>query len=138
MPLTNATKARLLNGLYGNTAVAPAANLFVALSTTTPTATGGNFTRPVGGAYADVEVTNNATNWPAATDADPSVKSNGTEVVFPEATASWGEITHWGVAETADGTVVDWAPLDVAKTVDEGDTAKFEVGELKTQLQNPA
>jgi hypothetical protein len=140
MPLVNATKKRLLDALYGNTAVAPAATLYVGLSTTTPTDTGSNFTEPSGGSYARVAVTNNTTNWPGASTANPSVKSNGTEIEFPQATADWAtgsNMTHWGVFEASTGgTPVDWAALTTPKPVLNGDTAKFEVGDLVTRLEN--
>lgn len=138
MSLTTAMKRRVLNAIYGDTAVAPPLNLHVALSTTTPAADGTNFTRPVGNGYADVAVANNATNWPAASVANPSEKSNGTEIGFPNPTGPWGTVTHWGVAEAAGGTVIDWAPLDVARTIDIGsEPVRFLAGALKTRLRNP-
>jgi hypothetical protein len=45
-----------------------------------PTSTGG---------YARVAVLNNPANWPGATAASPSVKSNGTAMSFPQSTLAW-------------------------------------------------
>lgn len=139
MPYTQAMRKRVQDAVYGATPVAPAATLYVALSTTVPTDTGGNFTRPVGGAYADVAVTNNATNFPAATLANPTVKQNGTKVTFPVPTGSWGTVTHWGVAESAGGAVVDWTALTTARAVGVGsDPVEFAIGALKSTLAPPA
>ena len=136
MPLTDAMKARVLDAIYQDSPVGPAATLYVALSTTAPSSDGSNFTRPSGNGYSDVAVTNNETNWPNASEANPSVKENGTTITFPEATGSWGTITHWGVAELDGGTVIDWAPLDASKEVVEGDIPRFQPGELTTRLQD--
>lgn len=137
MPMTDATKARLLDALYGNTAAAPAATLYVALSTTTPTDTGSNFTRPVGNNYADVAVTNNTTNWPNANVANPSEKSNGIAITFPTPSGSWGTVTHWGIAESDGGAVIDWAALDTSRAIDaSSDPVEFAIGALKTRLLN--
>jgi hypothetical protein len=102
--------------------------LYVGLSTTTPSNTGTGVTEPTGGAYARVAVTNDATNFPAAT---ARAKSNGTDVVFPTATASWGTVTHFVVydASTA-GNFVAWGALTVPVSVVSGATVTFATGSL--------
>jgi hypothetical protein len=104
------------------------ATLYVALSTTLPTNTGTNVTEPVGNAYARVSVTNNSTNFPAAS---ARAKSNGTDVVFPTATGSWGTITHFALydALTA-GTFVAWGALTVPVSVINSATVTFVTGSL--------
>lgn len=139
MTLTNAMKARVLDAIYGDTPVAPAATLYVALSTTAPNADGTAFTRPSGNAYADVAVANNATKWPAATAADPAVQENGEVVTFPDPTGPWGEVGWWGVAETDGGTIVDYGALTVARTIDVGsEPVSFAAAALKSRLRNPS
>ena len=145
MPLTTSQKVAILNHYYGGPDLTRPATLYIGLSSTTPNAAGGNFTEPVnGGAFKDgysrVEVTNNDTNFPTATSAEPSVKSNGAEIAFAAcADNAWPEVTHWGifVDNTPATDPVDWALLTTPKTVGVGDVAKFAIGELKTQLQNP-
>jgi hypothetical protein len=123
-------QANLLLDLYfskaSNTTVP--ATLYVALSTTLPTNTGTNVTEPVGNSYARVSVTNNSTNFPAAT---ARAKSNGTDVVFPTATGSWGTITHFALydALTA-GTFIAWGALTVPVSVINGATVTFVTGSL--------
>ncbi len=131
MPLTNQRKADILNALYGGAALTVGANVHIALSTTTPTSAGANFTEPSGSAYGRVSVANNPTNFPAATVANPSVKSNGVEITFPAATGNWGTLTHFGIFTAASGGVLlDWGPLPTPKTIGSGDTARFAVGAL--------
>lgn len=123
----------LLDHVWGNAAFSPAATLYVGLSTTTPNDDGTNITEPSGGAaYARVAVTNNATNWPAASG---GAKSNGIAIDFPTATGSWGTVTHFFVADAgAGGNIYGSGALTVAKTIDSGDTASFAIGDLDITL----
>lgn len=134
-PMVLSRRQAILDELYGGTALAAPADYFIGLSTTTPTDTATNFTEPSTGAYARVQKTNNATNWPAATAADPTVKSNGTVVTFPAATANWGTISHAGFfTASTGGTPVDWGALGTATAVNTGTTASFAIGALQVQL----
>jgi hypothetical protein len=102
--------------------------LFTARGTVAQANAGTNFTEVATGAYARVAVTNNATNWPAAS---AKAKSNDTDVVFPEATADWGTVTCWGLydASTA-GNLLYWGDLTVNRTITTGIVAKFPAGSL--------
>jgi hypothetical protein len=104
------------------------ATLYFGLSTTTPTNTGTNVTEPSGGSYARVTVTNNATNFPAATGRS---KSNGTVIVFNTATGAWGTVTHWVAydAVTA-GNFVAWGALTASINITSGTQASFAIGAL--------
>lgn len=117
----------ILDHVLGNAAYTAPGTVYIALFTVAPTDSGGG-TECTGGSYARVTVTNNATNWPAASG---GAKSNGTEIVFVEATASWGTVLAFGIfdAITA-GNLLYWATLTVNKAIDTGDTAKFAVGDL--------
>jgi hypothetical protein len=73
----------------GATTWAPA-TWYVGLSTTTPNEDGTGFTEPVGGSYARVAVTNNTTNWPAATTSSGvTSKANGTVIQFTNPTGTY-------------------------------------------------
>ncbi len=105
----------------------------VALFTVAPSDTGGG-TEVTGGAYARVTVTNNATNWPAATGAT-AAKSNGTVITFPTATAAWGTVVAFGIFDAATvGNLLWWGDLTTVKAVASGDTASFAIGSLSTSL----
>lgn len=106
---------------------APAA-YYVGLSTTTPTNTGTNVTEPSTGGYARVAVTNNATNWPAASGRS---KSNGTAITFPTPTASWGTVTHFVLYDAASGgTFRAWGALTSSASIPIGSVTSFAVGQL--------
>lgn len=69
--------------------------------------------------------------------ASGGASANAAEIAFPTATADWGIVTHvalvdhptnvnWGT----DVNVLMWSPLDVNKTVNNGDTFKINAGDL--------
>jgi hypothetical protein len=105
--------------------------VYVALYTAAPSDSGGG-TEVSGGGYARVAVTNNTTNFPAASG---GAKSNGTVIQFPTATASWGTVVAVGIFDAASaGNLLAWADLTTSKTVGSGDTASFAVGGLSITL----
>jgi len=117
----------LLDHVLGNAAYSAPATVYVALYTVAPTDAGGG-TEVSGGDYARVAVTNNDTNFPAASS---GAKANGTEITFPTATASWGEVVAFAILDASSGgNFLYWGDLTVAKTIGSGDTAKFAVGDL--------
>lgn len=128
---SNFLELELLDHVFGNAAYTAPATLYVALFTATPSDTGGG-TEVSGGSYARKDVTNNATNFPAAA---AGAKSNGTAITFVTATASWGVVTQFGIfdASTA-GNLLAWGDLTASKTVDSGDTVSFAVGDLDITL----
>ncbi|MFQ5479781.1 MAG: hypothetical protein ACE5DW_00700 [Thermodesulfobacteriota bacterium] len=103
---------------------------YVGLSTADPLDTGAGLAEPTGGAYA--RVTTSAIDWNAA--AAGSI-SNANALTFPQATASWGTVTHFAVfdALTA-GNLLASGALTVSKAVGNGDTVKFDVGQLSATL----
>ncbi len=117
--------------LGGVAFTAPATH--VALLTVAPTdSTAG--TEVTGGAYARVNVTNNLTNWPAASGAT-AAKSNGTVVTFATATAAWGTVVAFAIMDAATaGNMLWWGDLSTTKAVGVGDTPSFAVGALSTTL----
>lgn len=119
--LSDAQANNILNVRFGGAAVTAPVTYFVALSTTAPTNTGTNVTEPVGGAYARVGVTKNATNFPAA--AARSI-SNGTAITFPAPTASWGTVTHFALYDAATaGVFCGWGAFASGTTISSGGSA---------------
>ena len=117
----------LLNGVLGGPAFSLPATVYIALYTVAPTDAGAG-TEVTGGAYARAAVTNNATNWPAASG---GAKSNGTAVTFVQATANWGTVVAFGIFDAVTGgNLLYWADLTVSKAVNNGDTASFAVGDI--------
>lgn len=111
----------MLDRLLGNSTPA---NVTIALFTAAPTDAGGG-TEVTGGSYARVTVANNATNWPAASGGS---KSNGTAIVFPVATATWGTISHFAVFDGS--TLMVYGAVGTPKLISAGETAQFNPGTL--------
>lgn len=70
-------------------------------------------TEPSGGAYGREPVTNNSTNWPAATGTDPSVISNGTTISFTTSSSSWGNVAGFLISDAStSGNYWAWGLLN--------------------------
>lgn len=122
----------LLDHAFGNAAYTAPATLHVALYTVAPSDTGGG-TEVTGGSYARVAVTNNATNFPAAS---AGAKANGTAITFPAPTANWGVAVAFAILDAATaGNFLCWGDITPNKTVNNGDPApSFAVGDLDITL----
>lgn len=120
------------------TAVSPT-NWFVALYTAAPNEDGTGGTEvATGSGYARVSMA--STDWAAASGGQPSTVSNSNAVTFPQATGSWGTVTHFGLCSSTTEGAADvqiWGALDTSKVVDNGDTLSFAVGQLTIQLGDP-
>lgn len=128
----NFLENELLDHVWGAAAYTPPVNLYLALSTADPTDDGSGIAEPGGGSYARLAVLNNATNWPAAV---AGSKSNGTDMTFVTATASWGVVSHMAIFDAlSGGNMLAHAALSTSKTIDNGDTVIFEIGNLTITL----
>jgi hypothetical protein len=109
--------------------------IYIALSTADPGATGAGFTEPGGGiAYARVSMANTVAEWPAAS---AGQKTNANAVTFPQATGSWGTVTHWGAySASSGGTLLVWGAIDTPRAVENNDQCQFGPGELVVALEN--
>ena len=122
----------LLDHVFGAATFTPAATLYMGLSTTTITDAGANITEPVGNGYERKAITNNATNFPAASG---GAKSNGVEIAFAQATGAWGDILDFFFSDAATGgNIYCYATLNVHKVVTDGDTLTFAIGDLDIAL----
>lgn len=120
----------LIDHVVGNSAYVAPATLHFALFNTTPAddGTGGTEVSTGGTAYARAAVTNNLTEFPAASGQQ---KANANDVVYSQATASWGTVNGAGVYDDPSaGNLLYVNNLIAAKVVDNGDTARFPAGTL--------
>ncbi len=136
---TDTVEQALLDHFFTDPAYTPPATMYLALSSTTPTEAGANFTEPSGGAYARVSTT--AADWSAASGTAPATKTNTAVKTFPTATADWvagANLTYFGIydASTA-GNLLCFGALTVAKPILSGDTASFAAGALVIKLGDP-
>jgi len=124
----------LLNGV---TLSSP--TVYVALYTDDPTDADVG-TEVSGNGYARARVYPNGGGSPAfalaVTDGDGKMVANADDVEFPEATAPWGTITHFGLrdAETG-GNLLYHGALDEAQVIGTGGQLTAGAGDLKVRLQ---
>jgi hypothetical protein len=119
----------ILDHLFGKGNYTPPV-IYVGLSTANPTDDASGLAEPSGNSYARV----------ATAGADWNVASNGTidnanDITFPEASGSWGTLTHFTLLDAASGgNMLAHGSLSTSKSINSGDTAKFAVGDLDVSL----
>lgn len=126
MAISDYLENKLIDGtLRGTTYTAPA-TVYVALYKTDPTdADSGS--EVSGGSYARKSATFSAPSNGST--------SNTADILFPQATANWGEITHVGIRDAATGgNLLYHGPLEQAKTIYSGDQFKIPAGQLTVTL----
>lgn len=135
---TDLVELALLNHFFTDPAYTPPATMYLALSTTTPTEAGGNFTEQVIGTGAYARVATTATDWSAASGTAPCVKTNTATLTFPTATLTWvagANFTYFGLYDAASaGNLLCFGALTVPKPVLAGDTASFGASGLTLKL----
>ena len=121
----------LLDHVFGAAAFTAPATLYAAAYTANPSDSGGG-TEATGGSYARVSITNNATNFPAASG---GAKANGTDITWTTATASWGTITAVALLDASSGgNQICWDALATSKAVGDGDTLEIATGDFDITL----
>jgi hypothetical protein len=132
MSFTDFLELEVLDQLFGALDYAEPATVYLALSTTTPVDDGTNFTEPSGNNYSRPSFTNDKTTW---TTAAAGALANAIEMAFPAATGPWGVCTYFGIYDAiTGGNLLAYGLLGTAKDIDDGDTAKFAVGDLDITL----
>ena len=125
----------VLDAMLGTGATLLGGTLELGLSTTTPADDGTNITPPVGGSYARESITNDVTNFAAAS---AGSKTNVLAITFTTATGDWGTITHWVLYDTSVakiwGTLDDGAGTPQPRAVYNGDTLSFPATQLRISL----
>ncbi len=134
----NSVEMAILDDFTGKTAYTPPPTLYLALSTTVPTESSGNFTEPSNGGY--IRPTLTAATWTAATGGDPSSTSYGATITFAQATGGWGTVTYFGlysVKTQGTGLVQHWGTLSTPKAIQTSDTASFATNTMLLKLGDP-
>ena len=133
MSFSDYMENELLDHILGGADYARPASVDIALCTAavTDADTGSTITEPVGNGYARQNVTNNATQWPAASGGS---KQNGQEVAYPQATGSWGTITHYAVLEGGTSNIMVHGALNSPRAIAGGDTERFQPSTLTINL----
>lgn len=125
--LSDFAEDEILDHLLGASAYTAPATLYLAVFTVSPTDAGGG-TEVTGGSYARLAVTNNATNFPAASG---GAKSNGVALDMVTASANWGTIVAYALFDASSGgNMIGWADLSSSVAINNGDTLRFGAGAL--------
>ena len=118
---------KILDHILGGGDYSRPPTVHVALYTAGPTDAGGG-TEVSGNNYARVAITNNNTNFPAASSGQ---KQNGAVITFPTATGAWGTVSHVGIFDApGGGHLLMHASLSQAKLIENGDTPTWPIGAL--------
>ncbi len=129
MTFANYLEDKVLDHILGKTAYTMP-TVYVGLSTADPLDDASGLAEPSGGGYARVATT--GATWNAAA---LGSASNAAAITFPQATASWGTVTHFALFDAATaGNMIASGALTVSKAIGNGDTAKFDIGQLTTTL----
>ena len=119
----------ILDHLFGKGSYTPP-TIHVGLSTADPGDSGAGLSEPSGNGYARVSTA--AADWNSASGGS---LDNANAIVFPQATGSWGTITHFALFDASTGgNMLAHGSLTQSKTVASGDTAQFAAGDLDVSL----
>jgi hypothetical protein len=124
--MSNYLENALINATLRNTAYTSPSVVYLGLYTSDPT-----------DADSGTEVTGNAYARQAITFGAPSngVTTNTAAIEFPQATGSWGTVTHIGIEDAlTGGNLLYHSPLDASKTIATGDVFRVAIGSLSVTL----
>jgi len=126
MSLTNTFETTTLTWLFtANSATRPT-SWYIGLFTSDPTDTGAAGTEVSGGSYARTS---------ASFTISGNEATNSASIEFPEATGSWGTITHIGVMDASTGgNMIVHSALSTSKTIASGDVFRINAGDLDITL----
>lgn len=128
MSFSNATEAEVLDHVFGLATMTPPA-LYLAVSRADPTEDGSGADEPSSGGYARVATA--PADW-ARTD---STVESAVDMTFPEATATWGTLTHFALYDApTGGAVVMYGSLQAPVEINGADTLKFPAGAVTFTL----
>tara|TARA_R100000329_G_C7616849_1_gene219063 strand:- start:2344 stop:2730 length:387 start_codon:yes stop_codon:yes gene_type:complete len=124
--MSNYLENALINHTLRNSALSAPSAVYVSLHTANPDedASGSELS---GSAYARQ----------AATFAAPSngVSTTSADINFPQATGSWGTVSHIGIWDaSSSGNMYYYTALDASKTIATGDILKIAAGSLTVTL----
>lgn len=118
----------LIDHIFKTTPLSQYTNLYVGVATSNPGDAGSLAGEPSGNAYARQTV--NA--WNAAAG---GASANTNAITFPEATGSWGTISHGFIADASSaGNVLIYGPLGASQAIASGDVLEFAAGDFDITL----
>ena len=125
---STAMNNKLLDHILKTTSFAVPTNIYVALYTVAPTASGGG-TEVSGNGYAR-KVHN---SWDAGSSG--ATENTGALTFDPASGGNWGTVLAFGIFDAiTGGNFLAWGDLTASKDVNDGDTAEFAAGALDITL----
>ena len=124
--LSNYLENKLLDHVLRNVSYTSPTTVYVGLYTSNP-ADDNSGTEVSGGSYARQVL--------SVTTASGGIVTSSADVTFPQATASWGTISHIGLLDAiSSGNLLMHTALTTSKTIDAGDVLKISTGSLTASL----
>lgn len=106
--------------------------VYIGLSDADPLDTAAGLNEPSGNGYT--RVTTDGATWNNATAAGGAI-DNASDITFPEASGTWGTITHFALFDAGTGgNMMAHGSISPSKLIQNGDTAKFAAGDLDITL----
>ncbi len=146
--LTDFAENKLVDAVFRGQALGAPATFYVGLATAASSCETGTVTEvsTSGTAYGRAAVTSNLTNWAGTQSAGSTTASSGTGgqtsnnstiTIGSTATASWGTVTHFFLADASTaGNIWVCQALTTSKTINNGDPAPtFSSGALTVTFQ---
>ena len=135
--ITNYAANKVLQALCGKTSsITLGQTAYVGLSTTAPTAAGGNVTEPSGNGYSRVMLGNyNQSYTQKMSNPANGAITNSEIIYYLEATGSWGTITHFCIYDApTNGNLLAFGALTDPITPTANTIPIIRVGELDISL----
>lgn len=114
-----------MNHALKGTALTQPTHIYVALLTASAECAGTGYARVI------------CDGWDAASDADPSLSANTSEIDFGSAGgADWGTLTRFALYDSLTGgnLITDITDLTASKVINSGDPVSFPAGDLVVSL----
>lgn len=135
MGMTDNMENLILDSSLGSSATLIGSVVEIALSTTTISDDGSGISEPSGSGYSRVSVDNDGVNWAAASG---GIKTNLTDIIFPEATGNWGTLIEWALYDTGvmkfHGIIDDGSGISDPITITNGDRVRFSASQLRISV----
>jgi hypothetical protein len=123
---SNYLENKILDHVLRNVSYTSPTTAYVGLFTTDPT-DAGTGTEVSGGSYARQVL--------SVTTASGGIVTSSGDVTFPQATGSWGTISHIGILDAlTSGNLLMHTALTTSKTIESGDILKISSGNLTVTL----
>lgn len=124
--LSNYLENKLLDHVLRNTSYNSPTTVYVGLYTSDPSDDNSG-TEVSGGSYARQIL--------SVTTASGGIVTSSADVTFPQATGSWGTVSHIGLLDAlSSGNLLMHTPLTTSRLIESGDILKISTGNLTAAL----